>query len=300
MDTSDEWIKTRTGISRRHIAVNENTADLCTHVAQKLLAQTHLPASAIDMIIVATMSPDAYTPSTAAIVQGRVNAKNAFAFDVSAACSGFVYALDVAAQYMANGDAKAVMVIGGEVQSKLLDWSDRSSAVLFGDGAGGVILQPTPAGQASQFLARDMRTFGNDCDKITAGKLAPLASFPSQSPLQLTPFSQDGRSVYRFATHEAPASIKAALAKAKMTAEDIDWFVLHQANVRILQQVAKRLKVDFTKFVVNIDEYGNTCAASEPLALYTLANSGKLKRGDTIVMCGYGAGLTVGTQIIKY
>ncbi|MDO4903018.1 MAG: beta-ketoacyl-ACP synthase III [Limosilactobacillus sp.] len=296
MDTSDEWIKERTGISQRHISSGENTSDLATKVGEKLLAQSGWSANDVDLIIVATMSPDSYTPSTAAIVQGRLGADHAVAFDLSAACSGFVYALTVAGSMLQSPQFNKAMVIGSEVLSKIVDWKDRSTAVLFGDGAGGVLLTAT---DDQYYLGQDLTTFGKMNDKIVAGQTTVSSDFPHEIT-GLTPFKMDGRSVYKFSTHEVTESIKRAVEDAQIDLDQVDHFVLHQANARIITQVAKRLNQPLEKFPVNIDQYGNTSAASEPILLADCIEKGVIKRGDTLALAGFGGGLTVGTIIIKY
>lgn len=299
MDTSDEWITARTGIKRRHISIGENTSDLCTKVAKNLLDQSGWEAKSLDMIVVATMSPDYYTPSTAAIVQGNIAASEAFCFDISAACSGFVYALDVAARFLANSAPQRVMVIGGEVLSKVIDWKDRATAVLFGDGAAGVLLENIHTAD-SALLASDLKTYGAQHDKLTAGQTAPLSEFPPQISTTLSPFQMDGQAVYKFATHAVPESIIEACRQASISLEDVDLFVLHQANARIVKAIAKRIRQPLAKFPINIAEYGNTSAASEPILLDELVKNKQVKRGQIIVLSGFGGGLTVGTQVIKF
>lgn len=296
MDTSDEWIRSRTGIKRRHISQGENTSVLASRVARQLLRQSGWSADQLDLIIVATMSPDAYTPSTAAIVQGQIGASNAACFDLSAACSGFVYALTVAAGMLQLPGYEHAMVIGSEVLSKLVDWHDRSTAVLFGDGAGGVLLGPSRQGTV---LAQQLNTFGELSDKIVAGHTIANTAFPH--PLTgLTPFAMDGRGVYTFATHQVPRSIRAAAEQAGVTLDQIGAFLLHQANARIIKQVAKRLGQPLAKFPLNIDEYGNTSAASEAILLAECAAWGIIHRGDIIALAGFGGGLTTATMILKY
>ncbi|WP_405076571.1 beta-ketoacyl-ACP synthase III [Ligilactobacillus acidipiscis] len=299
MDTSDEWISARTGIKRRHISIGENTSDLCTKVAQRLLDQSGWSAESLDMIIVATMSPDSYTPSTAAIVQGNIAASKAFCFDISAACSGFVYGLDVAARFLAGKKAMRTILIGGEVLSKVIDWQDRSTAVLFGDGAAGVLLENKQTA-ASEILASVLKTYGAQHDKLAAGKTMPLSEFPPQKSTVLHPFEMDGQAVYKFATHAVPESINEACDQAGISVEDVDLFVLHQANARIVKAIAKRMKQPQDKFPINIAEYGNTSAASEPILLDELVKKEQLKRGQIVVLSGFGGGLTVGTQVIKF
>lgn len=299
MDTSDEWISTRTGIKQRHISLDENTSVLCTRVAKQLLTQSGWSAESLDLIIVATMSPDSYTPATAALVQGNIQAQNAVAFDISAACSGFIYALEVAKRFLSSPDIKRVMVIGGEVLSKVLDWQDRTTAVLFGDGAAGVLLAKDETKQ-SQILAADLKTFGDQGKNLIAGTTQAICQFPNTQDEKLEAFQMDGREVYKFATHEVPASIERACQKADISLDEVTHFILHQANARIIQSIAKRLKQPLDKFGLNIADYGNTSAASVPLLLDELNKKGQLKRGQIIVLSGFGGGLTVGTHVIKF
>ncbi|GBG94580.1 3-oxoacyl-ACP synthase 3 [Ligilactobacillus salitolerans] len=299
MDTSDEWITARTGIKERRISLGENTSDLCTKAALKLLKQSGWSAESLDMIIVATMSPDSYTPATAAIVQGNIGASHAFCFDISAACSGFVYGMQTAAQFLKQDWPLKILLLGGEVLSKVIDWSDRGTAVLFGDGAAGVLLDNQYSAD-SGLLASVLETYGDQHTKLTAGQTKPLLEFPPQRATQISPFEMDGQAVYKFATHAVPKTILAALKQAELSLEDVDHFVLHQANARIIKAIAKRLHQPLEKFPINIQKYGNTSAASEPLLLDELVASQQIKRGDIIVLSGFGGGLTVGTQIIKY
>ena len=288
MDTSDEWIRSRTGIKRRHISTSQNTSDLAAAVGKKLLLESGCPAQDVDLIIVATMSPDSYTPSTAALVQGKIGAGHAVAFDISAACSGFVYALTVASALLKKPAFNHAMVIGSETLSKIINWEDRSTAVLFGDGAGGVLLSTSAD---HHLLGEDLASFGQLGDKIVAGQ-TPVA--------KLSPFTMDGRAVYKFATHEVPASIKRAAAKAQIDLDQVDHFLLHQANARIIRQVARRLNQPLAKFPINIDEYGNTSAASEPILLAECVKKGVINHGEIVALAGFGGGLTTGTIIIKY
>lgn len=299
METSDEWISSRTGIKQRHVSTGQTTSDLCTLVAQKLLASTGWQATDLDFIIVATMSPDYMTPATAAIVQGRIGAKNAFAFDLDAACSGFVYGLKVA-EGLLQVAGKRGMLIGGEVLSKLLDWHERSTAVLFGDGAAGVMLEQDPT-EKSVFLATDLQTLGELGSRLTAGYQPVNSVFTTDStdPHQRY-FEMEGRAVYKFATHQVPESIVRAVQKAGLLVQDIDYFILHQANQRIIDQIAKRLDQPNRKFLSNVANFGNTSAASIPILLDEAIQRGTIQRGQTIALSGFGGGLTVGTQIIKY
>ena len=296
MDTSDEWITTRTGIKQRHISQGETTSDLAVNVANQLLAKAGLAAEQVALIVVATMSPDSYTPSTAAIVQGQIGATKAVAFDLSAACSGFVYALHTVERLLNPG--QRALVIGSEVLSKLIDWQDRTTAVLFGDGAGGVLVEQETTGP-SHVLGEHLATFGDQADQLSAGQTTPLTSFTGPVT-KVAPFTMNGRAVYRFATHEVPTSIRLAAQQAGVTIGDIDAFLLHQANARIIDQVAKRLQLDRQRFPVNISEYGNTSAASEPILFAEEVQKGHLRRGDLVALSGFGGGLTVGTLILRY
>ena len=298
MDTSDEWITERTGIRQRHISEGENTSDIAIKVGERLLAKSGYQPDQVDLIIVATMSPDAYTPATAAIVQGELGASHAVAFDISAACSGFMYAMMVAKQLLQMPTVNRAMVIGAEVLSKIIDWQDRTTAVLFGDGAGGVLLEKD-ATATSIVLGQNWQTFGDQHDALSAGYTKVANQFPGPVT-DLKPFYMDGHGVYRFATHQVPKSIIAAADQASIDVDAIDHFILHQANARIIRSVAKRLHVSQEKFPININEYGNTSAASEPILLSECVDQGIVKRRDIIALSGFGGGLTVGTMIIKY
>lgn len=292
METSDEWIKSRTGISSRRISQWENTSDLAIQVAKQLLAGEN-PAD-VDLIIVATMSPDAYTPATAALVQAAVGAENAACFDLSAACSGFVYALDVAEKMLQRPGGLA-LVIGAETLSKLIDWQDRTTAVLFGDGAGGVLVKKDAL--EPRFLASQLRSYGQLAKFLSAGQ-TNLQPFPGPVT-SLAPFMMNGREVYKFATHKVPEVITACLKEAGVDLEEVNLFLLHQANYRIIKQVAKRLKLPEEKFPCNIAEYGNTSAASEAILLAELVEDGKAKAGDLVVLAGFGGGLSAAAQLVR-
>lgn len=299
MDTSDDWIVQRTGIKRRHIAVDETTSSLCTAVAQQLLQKSGISSSEIDLIIVATMSPDYLTPSVSAMVQGALGAANAVAMDIDAACSGFVYGLNMAKQMLMADQSKKAILIGGETLSKLIDWHDRSTAVLFGDGAGGVLLSNT-AKTEDAFISENLKTLGTFGHYLTAGQTGVPTPFMDQQKAFSPFFKMNGRRVYQFAVNNVPESINQALAAASMQADEIDHFVLHQANKRIVERIATALNVPMDKFPVNIDEYGNTAAASEPILLDQLVSDGTIKRGDVVLLSGFGGGLTVGTIILKF
>lgn len=295
MDTSDEWIVKRTGIKRRHVSQGENTSDLAYQAAKKALVKTDYSAQDIQLIVVATMTPDSLTPSTAAIVQAKLGAENAVCFDISAACSGFSYALSVARSLMLVNDFQTAIVIGAEVLSKLVDWHDRSTAVLFGDGAGAVLLSTS---SEKHFLGQNLATYGELGEQLTAGQFKAERDF-LKNTRQLTAFKMNGREVYRFATHEVPDSLKKAADNAQFDLTQIDHFLLHQANYRIIEQVARKLKLPMEKFSMNIAEYGNTAAASEAILLAELIEKRKIKPGEIVALSGFGGGLTIATIIFK-
>ena len=298
MTTSDEWISSRTGIQERHVVQDEQTSDLALTVAQLLLQRADLKPEQLDFIIVATMSPDYLTPSTAAIVQGKLHADHALAFDINAACSGFIYALAIADKLLA-GPYQRGLVIGAEVLSKLTDWQERSTAVLFGDGSGGVLVEKST--QVKGIVAEDLATFGDLGAKLTAG-YQPLCSPYSSDNIAKHKkyFEMNGRAVYDFATHEVPNSIRRVLVKANWEKDDVQWFLLHQANGRIISAIAKHLNIPEEKFLENIAKYGNTSAASVPILLDEAVNSDIIKRKQKLILSGFGGGLTVASIALSF
>ncbi|EAC9290889.1 ketoacyl-ACP synthase III [Listeria monocytogenes] len=290
MDTSDEWIHSRTGIKRRRVAVGENTSDLCIRVAQTLLQDAQLSAESLDFILVATITPDFNTPAVACQVQGAIGAVNAFAFDISAACAGFVYALSMAEKLIRTG-AKKGLVIGGEVLSKVLDWNDRSTAVLFGDGAGGLLLE---ASSEQHLLKESLKADGKRGMSLTSGFRTNENPFSQNAPAYSACMQMIGREIFDFATRDVVASIN------DLTQDEaIDYFLLHQANSRILDKVARKLKQPREKFLQNMQDYGNTSAASIPLLLDEEIKRGTLSlgSGQKVVFSGLGGGLTWGTML---
>lgn len=290
MDTSDEWIHSRTGIKRRRVAVGENTSDLCICVAQTLLQDAQLSAESLDFILVATITPDFNTPAVACQVQGAIGAVNAFAFDISAACAGFVYALSMAEKLIRTG-AKKGLVIGGEVLSKVLDWNDRSTAVLFGDGAGGLLLE---ASSEQHLLKESLKADGTRGMSLTSGFRTNENPFSQNAPAYSACMQMIGREIFDFATRDVVASIN------DLTQDEaIDYFLLHQANSRILDKVARKLKQPREKFLQNMQDYGNTSAASIPLLLDEEIKRGTLSlgSGQKVVFSGFGGGLTWGTML---
>lgn len=290
MDTSDEWIHSRTGIKRRRVAVGENTSDLCIRVAQTLLQDAQLSAESLDFILVATITPDFNTPAVACQVQGAIGAVNAFAFDISAACAGFVYALSMAEKLIRTGSKKG-LVIGGEVLSKVLDWNDRSTAVLFGDGAGGLLLE---ASSEQHLLKESLKADGTRGMSLTSGFRTNENPFSQNAPAYSACMQMIGREIFDFATRDVVASIN------DLTQDEaIDYFLLHQANSRILDKVARKLKQPREKFLQNMQDYGNTSAASIPLLLDEEIKRGTLSlgSGQKVVFSGFGGGLTWGTML---
>lgn len=297
LDTSDEWIFSRTGIKKRHLSTGEDTSQLCTKVAERLLAKSGTDPLEIGLIIVGTITPDYATPSTACLVQGAIGASNAFAFDVSAACSGFVYALSIADKYIKSGGCKKAIVIGAEVLSKIVDWKDRSTCVLFGDGAGGVLLEGVKEGG---ILAEDIHSKGEDGLKMTGNERKPQNIVYNPEGENNPYLVMDGRAIFNFATRIVPKSINEVLEKSNLKIEDIKYIIPHQANSRIIDVVAKKLNAASEKFYLNISEYANTSAASIPMALGEMDNKGLLEKGDKIIISGFGAGLTWGSMLIEW
>ena len=297
MKTSDAWIRRRTGIHERHVATHETTTSLCTRVAEQLLAKSGVDPNDLAYVIVATMSSDYQTPSTAAVVQGAIGAQHAAAFDLSAACSGFAYGIKVLnALLAAQPNAKGIL-IGGEILTKYVNWRDRSTAVLFGDGAGGILASNSGSGR---IMATDLRTYGNLGMKLRAGHLGYADDHYHKSDLSDPYFHMDGRAIYGFAIRKVPLSIRAAVKRAHLRLDQIDRFVVHQANSRIIKSISRHLNVPFARFPISIDRYGNTAAASEPMLLSRLVDMKKIRPGDIIDLTGFGGGLTVGTIILKF
>lgn len=296
VDTSDEWISSRTGISQRHISEGENTSELCIHVAEGLLKKSGLTPEEIDLIIVATITPDYATPNTACLVQAALGAENAFAFDISAACSGFVFASSIADKYIKSGMCKNALVIGAETLSKIVNWEDRSTCVLFGDGAAGVIMS---RGERNCYLAEDMHSDGSLGLRLIGGETKVRNAYSSPEETDRHYLEMDGRTIFNFSTKRVPASVNILLEKAGLTKDDIDYIVPHQANSRIVEVVAKKLDIPMEKFYMNIASYGNTSAASIPMALAQMDKEGLLTKGKKLVITGFGGGLTWGSALIE-
>lgn len=295
MDTSDEWIASRTGIRARHLVKEETTAQMSAEAAKKALDEAGMKAEDLDLIIVGTLSGDYVTPSTACEVQAILGAEKAVAFDINAACSGFMFAMNTAYAYIHSGIYQNALVIGAETLSKLMDWNDRSTCVLFGDGAGAAVVRADKTGLVHF-------TQGADGSK---GMVLSCRGRMNNNPLVKNSgkpdyVSMDGQEVYKFAVSTVPASIQKVLEEAGLEVTDIKYFLLHQANIRIIQSVAKRLKADINKFPTTLEHCGNISAGSVPILLDEINKKGMLQRGDKLVMAGFGAGLTWSAAVIEW
>ena len=298
VDTDDEWIRQRTGIKERHLSNGkEGTTYMATHAAEAALENAGITADELDMIIVATVSADTYVPSTSCQVQGAIGAIRATCFDLNAACSGFLFAMNTAYAYIEMGMAKTILIIGAETLSREVDWSDRSSCILFGDGAGAAIMRQEEG--KGGLIASVTGSDGSQGDVLTCKGRGIQNPF-HQSKRKKDYLRMEGQAVFRFAVTMVPRCIKQILKKTGYDTEDIKFFVLHQANVRILELIAKRLKVDIDKFPMNLDRYGNTSSASIPILLDELNRNNLLEPGDKIVLSGFGGGLTWGAVLIEW
>lgn len=304
VDTSDEWIRGRTGISKRRISTGDTVSSLAAEACAKALEMAGRDASEVELILVATCSPELLLPCCACQVQSDIGAHKAAAFDLNAACSGFLFAINTAYAYMRTGLYKNALVVGSEVLSKLVDWSDRSTCVLFGDGAGAAFMAADDIdeicenGRKAGIESIVMNSDGTKGMVLSCGERGVSNPY-SKEESGLSPYIyMDGQEVYKFATRQVPASINEALDKASLTVDDVDMFVLHQANVRIIESVAKRLKADISKFPMNLDRVGNMSSATIPVLLDELNRDGKIKKGDRIVLSGFGAGLTYGASVL--
>jgi 3-oxoacyl-[acyl-carrier-protein] synthase III len=299
VDTSDEWIKTRTGIAQRRIAAEgENTSDLAVAASRKALESAGLKATDLDLILVATMTPDMPCPATSCIVQTKLGAPQAAATDVAAACSGFLYGLVMGQQFVATGTYKHVLVVGAEVLSRVVDWKDRSTCVLFGDGAGAVVLGPTEQGKIlSTHLGSDGR--GADLLKVPGGGVAQPAS--AESVEQRAHFlKMNGTEVFKHAVRAMSSACLTAVKKAGIEPEQVACVIPHQANMRIIKAVVDRAGMPLEKVYLNVDRYGNMSAASTIVALCEAVRDGRVKKGDYALLVAFGAGLTWGSAVIQW
>ncbi|GAA6202216.1 beta-ketoacyl-ACP synthase III [Aquicoccus sp. SU-CL01552] len=296
LDTSDEWIRSRSGIERRHFAAeDESTSDLATHAAQAALADAGIEADDIDAIILATSTADLTFPSAATMVQARLGMTTGFAFDVQAVCAGFIYALSNANAMILSGQAKRVMVIGAETFSRIMDWTDRSTCVLFGDGAGALILEGQEGSGTAQdrgILAVDLNSDGRykDLLYVDGGVSTGTSGY----------LRMQGNQVFRHAVEKLAKTAETALERAGLGADDLDWIVPHQANIRIIQGTARKMGLSMDKVVVTVQDHGNTSAASIPLALSVGKARGQIKQGDLVVTEAIGGGLAWGAVVLRW
>lgn len=284
VDTSDEWIVTRTGISTRHIAREMSACDMGEQAARQALESASCDPSEIDMVVVSTSTHDRYLPSVACDLQYRLHMNNAFCFDVNAACSGFVYSLDVASRYLMTGGAKTALVVSTEKLSKIVDYTDRTTCILFGDGAGAVVLRASeqPGGWRGSFLAA--RGDGGVALRTDIGQHVHM----------------DGHEVYKFAVRAMPEAMEKVLEKTGCTARDLAYVIPHQANIRIIESAMHRLNIPQEKMIISLDRYGNTSSSSIPIALDELVRGDCLSKGDLVMMVGFGAGLTYGAALFEW
>lgn len=299
VETSDEWIKERTGIANRHLSTGETVASLAADACKKALEMAGVEATEVDAILLATCSPEWLLPCAACQVQDMIGAQNAVAFDINAACSGFLFGLTTAQAYIASGMYKKILVVGSEVLSKIMNWEDRTSCILFGDGAGAALVEAVDDSDTSGMISFAQGSDGAKGMVLSCReRMIKNPLFTEEDEEEDFYVHMDGQAVYRFATRQVPDCIKDALAKVELTVDDIDMFVLHQANARIIEAAAKRLHADISKFPMNLDRTGNMSSATIPVLLDELNRAGRLNRGDKLVLSGFGAGLTYGACVI--
>ena len=297
VDTSDEWIRSRTGIRERHIAAEgQTTGDLGEQAALRAMQAAGVTAAELDMIVVGTTTPDLIFPSTACLIQARLGAAGCAAFDVNAACSGFVYALSVADKFVRNGDAKTVLVIGAETLSRIVDWSERTTCVLFGDGAGAVVLKAdTETGILSTHLHADGAK-----KELLWNPVGVSAGFRRDEPNAGARIHMKGNDVFKYAVKALDSVVDETLEANGLGKHDLDWLIPHQANLRIIEATAKRLEMSMDRVVVTVDRHGNTSSASVPMALDEAVRSGRVERGQLLLLEAFGGGFTWGSALLRY
>ncbi|MGN0497222.1 MAG: beta-ketoacyl-ACP synthase III [Lachnospiraceae bacterium] len=293
--TNDEWIREHTGIVERRIATDETTSYMATEASLAAIENAGIDPKEIDLIVLATLSPERATPSMSCIVQDKIGAVNATCFDLNAACSGFVYALQTADAYIKAGFAKTALVIGSETLSKMVDWKDRSTCILFADGAGAAIVKDCSHG----ILSSVTRSDGSKGMSLKC-KDRSTRNFLNKKHEDKHYIQMIGPDIFKFAVRKVPACIDVLLDRAGVSKDDVDYFVLHQANARIVSSVAKKMEIPMEKFPMNVDHCGNTSSASIPILLDELNREGKFKPGDKIVLCGFGGGLTWGAHLFEW
>lgn len=291
VDTSDQWIRERTGVVRRRIVKEETTLSMASEAGRQAIAEAGIQPEEIDMILAATATPDHIFPCAACEIQEALKASHAVCFDLNAACSGFLFAYQTAQAYIASGIYKTILVVGSESLSRIVNWKDRGTCILFGDGSGAVLLR-----------AEEGRNWISAAHSDGTGGPALLCPGPNMgcSTEEKAAISMDGKAVFQFAVKKVPEVVREVLDANGLTTEDIDWFVLHQANRRIVESVAKRLKTDIEKFPMNLQEYGNTSSASIPILLNEMNRKGILKKGQKLVLAGFGAGLSWGASVLQW
>lgn len=300
VETNDEWIRTRTGISERRILEHGATSDLAVPAVQMLLKNRGISAEEIDAIIFATVTPDMFFPATACVLQQKIGAKNAFGFDISAACSGFVYALTMGSQLVETGAYKKVLVVGADKMSSILDYTDRNTCILFGDAGAAVLLEPSPD-ESTGIMDHKLYSDGSGGDFLYmkgGGSLNPSSHATIDNKLHY--IYQDGKSVFKVAVMGMADVSAEILQRNGLTGADVDWLVPHQANLRIIDATADRMGLDKSKVMININKYGNTTAATIPLCLSEWWHAGKVKKGQNLIFASFGAGFTWGAVYVKW
>ena len=295
VDTNDEWIRSRTGIGERRIATEDSTSDMAAKAAARAIEQAGIAPEEIDLILLATSSPDSCFPNGACEVQAKIGAIHAACYDISAACTGFVFALSTAHAFISSGIYRTALVIGADVLSKLVDWTDRGTCVLFGDGAGAAVVSADETG----VLGLNMHSNGAKGEVLTCGSRSNGNFLLGRKP-ELGYMAMDGQEVFKFALETVPKLTRELLDQDGLDKDQVDWYVPHQANHRIVESVAKRLKVPLDRFYENIERYGNTSAGTIPIALDEMAERGLLKPGQWIMCLGFGAGLTWGGALFQW
>lgn len=301
VDTNDQWILERTGIRERHmLEAGKGTSDMCAEAAKKCLAQRGVPATAVEVIIVGTVTPDMMFPSTACLVQDKIGAKGAWGFDVSAGCSGFVFALQAGVKLVESGAQKMVLVCGADANTRMTDYTDRATCVLFGDGGGAVLIEPAEEGEIGMidFINEIDGSGGVALNLPAGGSLNPPTHETIDKKMHF--IHQDGQAVYKFAVRKMSEATAHLLERNNITGSDLGCFIPHQANKRIITATSDRLGMDPERVIINIDKYGNTSAGTIPLAMETAIEQGKLKKGDLVLLAAVGAGFTVGTALLRW
>lgn len=299
VETSDEWITSRTGIKERRISTGETTSDLAFEAAQRALIKAKINAEEIDLIICATITPDSFMPSVACIVQERIGAKKAAAFDLTAACTGLIYAMTVGTSFIESGMYRNILVIGAETLSKTLDWTDRSTCVLFGDGAGAVVLSASE--QKHGIVSATLSSDGSKREHLCLTAIPLSNPFVIKEDKDFKPtITMNGQEVFKFAVRSITDLVKTVLTKAALNKEDLKYIITHQANQRIIEHAAKVLGMPIEKFFMNLDRYGNTSAATIGIALDEMVQKELLQPGDRIILVGFGAGMTSGAILLEW